>query len=625
MTSRVRVIVACLPLALALIVIAVAAADSVSSLGRTSHSLLSESYGSALAAQRMKDELYQLSRATDLAAAGLKDRTLAQESPDEKAFESDLSIQETTTREPRAAQIVATLRQQWTDFRVQLRVCTTRKKLAELQACVLQDLEPKLSALNRGATRLLEQKQEVAIQQSKYLVGQSGALTGWLLCAVLAAIAIGLGSAWVVTSRATHPLDTLSKAIEQFGRGDLAVRAHLRGGAEARALAAAFNTMADRMEQYRRSSLGEMLYTQLAAQAVLNSLPDPVFVFDLDGDILTLNPAAEKLLPSGSGGMPMLRGLDPQLRGAVDTLRWHVLQGKGAVSPTSFDEAVRLLQPDDERLFLPRAEPVHDQDGTIVAATVLLQDVTRLSRFDELRNDLLLMTAHQFRTPLTSVRMAIHLCLEGVAGVLSDKQQDLLEAAREECERLHSTVNEMLDLARLQSATIELDREEILAGDLLSRALRAYRSNAAARSVAVRVDPVSDDLGVWVDQESVWLVFSNLMENALRHTPAGGSITLRARPDAEYVRFEVEDTGPGVPVACRDQIFEKFWRGPGSGMHSIGLGLSIARNMITVHGGEIAVESAVGCGSTFWFTLPRAKHSRRVDGSCEPERGASRH
>jgi len=265
------------------------------------------------------------------------------------------------------------------------------------------------------------------------------------------------------------------------------------------------------------------------------------------------------------------------------------------------------------QLFLSRAEPVHDQDGAIVAATVLLQDVRRLSRFDELRNDLLLTTAHQFRTPLTSVRMAVHLCLEGVAGAPSEKQQVLLEAAREECEHLHSTVNEILDLARLQSATLELDREEILAGDLLSRARRTYRSDGLARSVAVRVEPVSEELSVWADAESVWLVFSNLMENALLHTPAGGSITLSVRPDAEYLRFEVEDNGPGIPASCRSRIFEKFWRGPGSGMKSMGLGLSIARNMIRAHGGEIGVESAPGCGSTFWFTLPRAKPFRQVE------------
>jgi len=614
MTSRARVLMACLPLTLALIVIAVVAVQSVSSLGRTSQSLLSDDSRSALIAQRMQKELDQLGRASHLAAAGLTDRTLAEETSDGKAFSSDLGIQETTIREPRAVQLVTTLRQRWTEYQLQVHACMTRETLAEVQTCVLGELEPRRLALGRGVTRLLEQEQEAATQDSKNLVDKFRTRTGWLLCAALAAIAIGLGSASAVTRRAMHSLNTLSKSIEQFGRGDLAVRAHVRGGAEARAVATAFNAMADRIEQYRRSSLGEMLYTQLAAQAVLNSLPDPVFVFDLDGEILALNPAAEELLPSG-GTMPTLRGLDPHLRAAMDTLRWHVLQGKGAVSPTSFDDAVRRSESPNDRLFLPRAEPVHDQDGSIVAATVLLQDVTRLRRFDELRNDLVLTTAHQFRTPLTSVRMAIHLCLEGTAGALSTKQQDLLEAAREECERLHGTVNEMLDLARLQSVTIELDREEILAEDLLSRVLRAYRSNAAVRSVAVRVEPVSDDLRVWADQESLWLVFSNLMENALRHTPAGGSITLRARPDAEYLRFEVEDTGTGIPMACRDRIFEKFWRGPGSGVNSTGLGLSIARNMVSMHGGEIGVESAVGAGSRFWFTLPRAKRFSRVDGN----------
>jgi len=616
MTSRVRVLLACLPLALALIVIAVATAQSVSSTGQTAHSLLAQNYRSALTALRMKDELEQLARAAAPAPAGLRDKVFAEESSNEKAFASDLSLQEATIREPHAAEIVATLRKQWAEYQVALRACRTRETPADLQACVLHDLEPRLSALSQGVSRLLEQKQEITLQESKSLLAHFGGLTGWLLCAALGAIAIGLASAFATTSRDMHPLHTLSKAIDEFGRGDLAVRAHVRGGAEARALATAFNTMADRIEQYRRSSLGEMLHTQLAAQAVLNSLPDPVFVFDLDGEIFTLNPAAEKLLPGSGRGMPTLRGLDPHLRAAVDTLRWHVLEGKGAVSPTSFDEAVRRQQPDGEQFFLPRAEPVHGQDGTIVAATVLLQDVTRFSGFDELRNDLLLTTAHQFRTPLTSVRMAIHLCLEGVAGTLSNKQQDLLEAAREECEHLHSTVNEMLDLARLQSPTLELDREEISAGDLLSRALRAYRSKGAARSVTVRVDVVAKDLSVWVDPESVGLVFSNLLENALRHTPAGGSVTLRARPDAEYLRFEVEDTGSGIPVTCRDRIFEKFWRGPGSGIHSIGLGLSIARNMIGLHGGEIGFESAVGRGSTFWFTLPRVKQGQGLDGNA---------
>jgi len=125
----------------------------------------------------------------------------------------------------------------------------------------------------------------------------------------------------------------------------------------------------------------------------------------------------------------VLRGLEPKIRATVNGLRWQILQGKGAVSPTSFDAAIQLSQPDADRFFLPRAEAVHDPDGSIIVVTVLLQDVTRFRHIDALQNDLFLTTAHQFRTPLTSVRMAIHLCLEGVAGPLSGKQQELLAAA----------------------------------------------------------------------------------------------------------------------------------------------------------------------------------------------------
>jgi len=240
----------------------------------------------------MQEELKQLARASDRAAAGLGDRTPAHAGLGVAAHRG---FQETTSREPHPAQIVAALRQQSTDYEVALRACITKKAFSELQACVLQDLDPRLSVPSDEPRKPLEEQQGAKLRENETLVDHFEALTGWLLSAALGAIALGRGSAWSLTSRALNPLRTLSRAIEQFGQGDLAVRAHVRGGAGARMLASAFNNMADRIEQYRRSSLGEMLCTQLASQAVLNSLPDhPVSVFDLEGDIVSVKPSGRK-------------------------------------------------------------------------------------------------------------------------------------------------------------------------------------------------------------------------------------------------------------------------------------------------------------------------------------------
>jgi len=287
-------------------------------------------------------------------------------------------------------------------------------------------------------------------------------------------------------------------------------------------------------------------------------------------------------------------------------VRSHVLGGKGAYVPRGFEEAVRVKTPPSDLYLLARGAPVHSQDGTVRGATVVLQDVTRLRRVDDLRNDLVSTVAHELRTPLTSLRMAVHLCLEQAAGPLTEKQADLLHAAREECERLQTMVDELLDLARIESGRIELRRARIAPAALIDAALDAHRGPAVERHIHLTCEVLPGLSGVLADRERLQLVLSNLLVNAIRHTPEGGSIVLRARADGRQVRFEVADSGPGIPLDAQAAIFDKFVRVPTTPGGS-GLGLSIARDVVEAHGGRIGVDSAPGRGATFWFTVPAAE------------------
>src|SRR6185295_3053714 len=139
----------------------------------------------------------------------------------------------------------------------------------------------------------------------------------------------------------------------------------------------------------------------------------------------------------------------PEVRATLERLAVQVLSGKGAYQPRGLDEALRTVAAGQEAFVLPRATPVLSEKGGVIGAAILLQDVTRLMRFDELKNNLVATVAHEFRTPLTSLQMAIHLCLEQTVGPLTDKQADLLYAAREDCSRLQSIVEELLDLSRI--------------------------------------------------------------------------------------------------------------------------------------------------------------------------------
>jgi signal transduction histidine kinase len=422
----------------------------------------------------------------------------------------------------------------------------------------------------------------------------------------LAAVLLGVVLSSLITGRLVQPLARLRGAADRIGAGDFSARVPVSGHDELAQLAATFNGMADRLDRYRRSSLGELLLAQQAAQSAIDSLPDPVVVFDAESEVLIVNRAGESLLGIGGASTPRaaLDRIDAGLRALIEQARSHVLGGKGPYVPRGFEEAARITSPSDgDQYYLARATPVYGEAGGITGATVILQDVTRLHRFDQLKNDLVATVAHEFRTPLTSLRMAIHLCLEQAVGPLTEKQSDLLYAARDDCERLQRIVDELLDLAKIQGGRIQLHRRRVAPRALVQEAADAQRSVAAERHVELTTDvaPALPELDV--DPERLQLVFANLLSNAIRHSPAGAAVRVRGTSANGTVRFEVSDQGPGIPDEQRNVIFEKFVQGAGS-PGAAGLGLSIAREIVTAHGGQIGVDSQLGHGSTFWFTMP---------------------
>jgi signal transduction histidine kinase len=199
--------------------------------------------------------------------------------------------------------------------------------------------------------------------------------------------------------------------------------------------------------------------------------------------------------------------------------------------------------------------------------------------------------------------MAIHLCLEGAAGPVTDKQSDLLHAGREDCERLQGVVDELIDLSRLSSARMEIRRAPLAAGELLKQAVKAHQSRAKEKGISLRPPPDEEAVPVAADPDRLPLVLSNLVANAVRYTPEGGSVDVSAPREGPRVIFEVAATGPGVPPGDRERIFEKFFRGQGK-KGGAGLGLYIAREIVSAHGGEIGVKDRPGGGSVFWFALP---------------------
>jgi signal transduction histidine kinase len=519
-------------------------------------------------------------------------------------LEHELEIQEGNITEPGELEATAALRAAWTAFRADVAAVRPALAAADLRDRYFATLLPKFLAVKDAADAILVMNQDAMIRKSdsaQALASQSNEL---LIGVSLLGLVLAIVASSIMTTRVLRPLSVVGQTARRLGEGDLAVRANVSGGDELAVLARELNTMADHLQRYRQSSLGELLEAQLAAQATIDSLPDAVIVIALDGEVRHANQAAEALLKvRAEAGVSALATLDPAVRAVVERLRHHVAGGHGAYVPKGLEEAIKVTTSDGERALLPRAAPLYAEEGDVVAATIVLQDVTRLRRFEELRNDLVATVAHEFRTPLTSLRMAVHLLLEESVGPLTRKQADLVFAAREECDRLQSTVDELLDLSRIQADRIELRTSELDPEHVIDIVLAAHATEAEGKRARLRAEVLPGMPPIVADRERLQLVLDNLISNAIRY---GGDATVRAGEHDGLLRIEVVDHGPGIPAEYHQAVFDKYVRVPGAPPGGAGIGLYIAREIVRAHGGDIGIVSSgePGAGTTFWFTLP---------------------
>jgi two-component system, NtrC family, sensor histidine kinase KinB len=608
MTFRSKLFLAQVPLVVALLLIGAAGGVITSSLGRGSQRILEDNYRSVLAAQRMKESIERMDSGALFLVAGEVARGTAQATEHRRRFEEELEVQENNITEPGEGESTARLRGVWTRYREQFERLAVAAP-ADAKEVYFGDLFPVFVQVKDACESILALNQDAMVRKSDEARRQAERFRTVLVAVLVLGCALAVIASTVLTTRLLRPLGVLTQASRRIGQGDLQSRALVTGNDEVAGLSREFNTMADRLQQYRESSLGELLEAQQASQAAIDSLPDPVLVLGVEGELRHSNRAAETLLrlDPDAPGRQSLADVDPAVRDVVDAVRQHVVAGRGAFAPRGLEDAFLVATSEGERHLLARATAVYSEGGAVAGVTVVLQDVSRLLRFDELKNNLVATVAHEFRTPLTSLRMAIHLCAEGVVGPVTEKQADLLHAAREDCERLQSIVDELLDLSRIQAGRVELRQLPLDVELLVREVLEAQRPAASQRGIELRSEVLPGSGQVLVDPERAQLVFANLMTNAIRHSPPGGAVSVSADPGPEgMVRFTVTDEGPGIPRQYQQAIFERFFRIPGAPVGAAGLGLFIAKELVTAHGGEIGIDSAPGHGTSFWFTLPAA-------------------
>jgi len=414
-----------------------------------------------------------------------------------------------------------------------------------------------------------------------------------LALAVVAGVVL-VALPWV--SRALmEPVERLVVVARRVARGDLAARVSgpLRG--EMAELAQVLNDAVERLAGLLESSRREAgRYA-----AILEQMSDVVVIVDGHRKVELVNAAFGRLLEVKQEEV-VGEYLD---RVARNYELSHLLARALEQGAPQRDE-VRLLHP-TERTLVGVANPLRDDGGEVTGAVGLLHDVTDLYRADEVRRDFVANASHELRTPAAGIK-ALAEALEAGALADSEKGPEFVRQIVEATDRLTAILDDMLILTRLERGQELLHAEWVEAGGACAEALGHVAQRARAKGIKLECTVAEGDR-VYADPASLQTVLINLLDNAVKYTPTDGAVVVRGRETPEGYEIEVSDTGPGIPEADRERIFERFYRvdrARDRATGGTGLGLAIVRHTVEAHGGRVLVDSALGEGTTFRTILP---------------------
>jgi two-component system, NtrC family, sensor histidine kinase KinB len=580
-----------------------------------SERIIAENYDSVVAAQDMKESLERQESAALFVLLDDWDRALPQLRDHRDRFDAAYRRAANNITEPGEADVIQTIGanrdeyyRRFDRFLVDAKSdgSTGSGHAGVGTGAYFRQLEPLFTELRGECDRLLNLNQNAMRRKA----AEAATLARrWFMTTLGTALTLVLGGIWfaiLLSNSIVRPIRQLTDAANRMAAGHLDPVVEIHSRDEIGTLAAQFNEMAARIRQLRQSDLGKVLLAQQTAEAAVDSLYDPVIVTDGAGRIQRINRAAETLFgPEVAVLGKAVRDIanDPRLSMAV----LDVLESQKPIASEESAAIVPLLVDGAERSFRQRTTPMRDADGQLVGAVMLLEDVTHLREIDRLKSEFIAGASHELRTPLTSLEMGVHLLLEGSAGELSPKQQQLLAMCREDTLRLDKLVKDLLDLSKIESGEAAPHPVEIRAHDLVVEAVEPLRRQAAAKNLTLRVDVPTDLPEIAADRGQMERVITNLVTNAIRATDRGGAIDVSAALRDRFLAVSVRDTGRGIPHDYLDRVFEPFVQVPNAPAGGAGLGLSISRRIVQAHGGQLAVRSQLGQGTTFTFTVPVAR------------------
>jgi len=406
-----------------------------------------------------------------------------------------------------------------------------------------------------------------------------------------------------------NPLREFSDAIKEISKKNYKQRLEFNGSDEFAELATSFNAMTAELNKWESSNLAKVQSEKLRIEAIIEQMQDAIIGLNEKNDVLFMNKVAAQLIGINEKEVIGLNALD--LMKKNDLLN-RILQNNGGEKLMKIyaDEKESYFQLERRKIIVPsydeNSEQATVQTGKEAGEVYILKNITQFKELDEAKTNFIATVSHELKTPISSIKMSLKLMDDERVGSMNPEQKELVQHIKEDCSRLLKITSELLDLAQVETGNLQLNFVKTDPRKIAIYAMDAVRFQAEQRSIELELISSNNLPYVSVDIEKTAWVLINFLSNALRYSSEKSKVVIQVVETGKNIEFSVRDFGKGIDEQYQKRLFDRYFQVPtdGNNKSGSGLGLAISKDFITAESGEIWVESAIGEGSRFCFSLP---------------------
>ena len=418
----------------------------------------------------------------------------------------------------------------------------------------------------------------------------------WICIIAVACVLIAFAFLIRLPRSITSPIRKLTDGILEIANHNYEKRLDLGDNQEFAEVASSFNRMAERLTEYRKSTLADIIQAKKYIEAIVNSITEPIIGLDRGRSILFANDEALTILNLKRENVMGKSATELALKN--DLLRRLVRE---LIQHDKKKEPLKIYADDKESYFQAKYIPIHVMDGDgreteYAGDVILLKNITEFKELDSAKTTFISTISHELKTPISAILMSLKLLEDKRIGDMNDEQIALAGSIRESSDRL-------LEITQVEAGKLQLNPKITKPIELIDYAIKANRVQAERFNCHIEVEYPEKISKLFVDSEKIAWVLTNLLSNAIHYTPENGRIVIGAHQVDKKVEIFVQDFGKGIDPRYHQSIFDRYFRVPGTKVQGSGLGLAISKDFVEAHGGTIRVDSEVGKGSTFVITF----------------------